>query len=101
MTNEEIKKLAQSYVDELFAVDDMQDQENIEAKNDAFVMCMAFAGHILENHCIVEKSKVKELYAKTESDHCHVDEDNDWVVDMMLGRMEDIFGKDMFQEEKK
>lgn len=48
MNNEKTKALVQSYVDELFAHDDMSDQENIEAKNDALVMCMAFTGHILD-----------------------------------------------------
>lgn len=100
MTDEEIKKLAQSYVDELFAVDDMQDQENIENKNDALVMCMAFAGHILETHCIVPRSVLKERYKESELQSI-----SNSRIDMVSGTsriilLESIFGKEMFEEGK-
>lgn len=67
MDEEEIKNICTEYVDELFAFDDMSEQENIEAKNDAFVMCMAFAGHILEKHCIVPKKLILKEWHEVES----------------------------------
>ena len=93
MTDEEIRKLAQSYVDELFYGDDMSDQENIENKNDALVMCMAFAGHILETHCIVEKEKVKNFLELSE---VHALDAIDAVE-----FIEDVFGKGIFNDTEK
>ncbi|MDE7350086.1 MAG: hypothetical protein K2N25_03385 [Muribaculaceae bacterium] len=101
MTDEDIRKLAQSYVDEIFAHDDMSDQENIENKNDALVMCMAFVGHILEKHCIVEKEKIKALYSKMELDGNHVDSDNDWAVYEAMDELEKIFGNELFYDTEK
>lgn len=45
-----------------------------------------------------QRKKIKELYDKTESDYCHVDEYNDWVVSDMLERFEEIFGKEFFEK---
>lgn len=100
ITPEEIKSICTEYVDELFAYNDMSEQENIEAKNDAFVMCMAFAGHILEKHCIVPKSKVKERYEESELQSV-----SNSRVDMISGisrmiLLENIFGTTLFNEEK-
>ena len=93
MTDEEIRKLAQSYVDELFYGDDMSDQENIENKNDALVLCMAFVGHILEKHCIVEKEKVKNFLELSE---VHALDAIDAVE-----FIEDVFGKELFNDTEK
>ena len=109
MTEEEIKKLAESYVDELFADDDMSDQDNIEDKNDALVMCMSFAGHILEEHCIVEKEKVKteyDFWYQRLPKMCRLADkvNNDPDTARMWGKIEvlnDIFGKEMFEADKK
>lgn len=108
MTEEEIRKLAQSYVDELFAHDDMSDQDNIEDKDDALVMCMAFVGHILEGHCIVEKEKVKteyDFWYQRLPKMCRLADkvNNDPDTSRMWGKIEvlnDIFGKSLFEEEK-
>ena len=100
-TPEEIKNLCTEYVNELFAFDDMSDQENIEAKNDAFVMCMAFAGHILEKHCIVPKSKVQREYKKSYSAAF----EHTTCLDRQYARgryqvLREIFGESLFEEEK-
>ena len=102
MTDEEIKKLAESYIDELFADDDMSDQDNIEDKNDALVMCMAFVGHILETHCIVPKSKVQLEYKKSYS----ASFDNTTCLDRQYARgryqvLRAIFGREIFREDNK
>lgn len=97
MTSKDISELAQSYVDELFAHDDMQEQETIEAKNDALVMSMAFAGHILETHCIVPKEQVKEKYALCKMGYTECE---GLELGFVMDALEDIFGKDMFEEEK-
>lgn len=97
MTDKQIKELAQSYVDELFAHDDMQDQENIENKNDALVMCMAFAGHILEKHCIVPKSQVIMAH-KIEMQAFELTAEPS-VAHIFKGRallIEALFGKELF-----
>lgn len=105
MTDEEIRKIASEYAEYMCPVGDYCGGVSDDQRNADLPIYKDDAKSVLEwlskDYCIVPKSKVKELYAKTESDHCHVDEDNDWVVDMMLGRMEDIFGKEMFEEEGK
>ena len=68
-TYEKIKALVQSYVDELFVHDDMSDQKNIENRNDALVMCMAFTGHILETHCIVPKATLNKHFIEMANDY--------------------------------
>ena len=105
LTPEEIKKICTEYVDELFAYDDMSEQENIEAKNDAFVMCMAFAGHILEKHCIVPKSKVRDYYNNQQrqlnapcSDPRDAYEQKDARSQILA--ITNLFGKSLFEEEK-
>lgn len=103
-TPEEIKKICTEYVDELFAYDDMQDQENIEAKNDAFVMCMAFAGHILEKHCIVPKSEVIGLWNEINND-AKINIENGFpdyaeFNKLQLTPIEILFGTELFNEEK-
>lgn len=100
MTDEEIKKLAESYIDELFADDDMSDQDNIEDKNDALVMCMAFAGHILKKHCIVEKEKVLKLHQHWADRIRHTSSSRQMYRSRQIGA-EEIFGKEMFEENKK
>lgn len=103
MDNEKIKKLVQSYVDELFAHDDMTEQENIEAKNDAFVMCMAFVGHILETNCIVEKEQVKRLYKEHRDESQGLEKGcREWFF--YYGRkdlMKTLFGKELFNDTEK
>lgn len=97
-TPEEIKSICTEYVDELFAYDDMSEQENIEAKNDAFVMVMAFAGHILEKHCIVPKSKLAEKIKNTKwmKDHGRAFE-----AEVREDLITALFGTELFNEERK
>lgn len=102
MDKEEIKSLVQEYVDELFAHDDMSEQENIEAKNDAFVMCMAFAGHILEKHCIVPNKLILKEWREIESTGAYAmsQEDAELADKMceMRGMLRRLFGEWMDTE---
>lgn len=107
-TPEEIKNLCTEYVNELFAFDDMSDQENIEAKNDAFVMCMAFAGHILEKHSIVSKERINELKNAYELKLTQwatypkkiMREKKLGAYKCGLDTLKSLFGKSLFEEEK-
>ena len=98
MTDEEIRKLAQSYVDELFYGDDMSDQENIENKNDALVLCMAFAGHILERHCIVEKEKVNDFWDEITTLYLN---GGKITYDGARFMFRSLFGKELFNDTEK
>ena len=75
----------------------MSDQENIEAKNDAFVMCMAFAGHILEKHCIVPKRHIQMRHASC----CALAETDPARKDMYMCQkrvLETVFGTELIEE---
>ena len=98
MTDDDIRKLAQSYVDELFYGDDMSDQENIENKNDALVLCLAFVGHIMEKHCIVEKEKVREKYALYKMGYTECE---GLELGYVMDALEEIFGRELFNDTEK
>ena len=99
MTDEEIRKLAQSCAEAcLERYSSMQDSEM--AKEYADVMETAIMS-IMETHCIVEKEKVRALYSKMELDGNHVDSDNDWAVYEAMDELEKIFGEETFNDTEK
>lgn len=99
-TDEKIKTLVQSYVDELFSHDDMSAQENMEAKNDALVMCMAFAGHILETHCIIPKADIINQHSWYMQRMKEVSSNRQMNRGKAIA-LENLVGKELFNETEK
>ncbi|MDE5886727.1 MAG: hypothetical protein K2H46_03970 [Muribaculaceae bacterium] len=86
MTDEDIRKLATQYTDELFRDDDMSDSKNIDEYHDVWEVCNSFGNFLLEKFCIVEKEKARELTKLTlehgdSDDYGLIDELVDWVCD--------------------
>ena len=86
MTNEEIRKLATQFADELFKDDDMSDSGNIDEYHDVWEVCNSFGNFLLEKFCIVEKEKARELARLTldndqSVDYGLIDGLTDWVLD--------------------
>lgn len=112
-----IEKIAKQFTDELFAHDDLTDFDTQTEKNDAYVMCMAFGNHLMEQPLsdrltAEEREKMLNLYC--ESEKCHkscsnsicnnqtVALDNEYKRGINKGVMlalKHIFGKEMFAEE--
>ncbi|MDE7345366.1 MAG: hypothetical protein K2N48_01335 [Muribaculaceae bacterium] len=63
MTDEEIRKLATQFADELFKDDDMSDSGNIDEYHDVWEICNSFGNFLLEKFCIVEKDVIRSDYA--------------------------------------
>lgn len=62
-----IEEIAKQFTDELFAGDDLTDFDTQTEKNDAYVMCMAFGNHLMEQPLASrmteeEKERVMQLY---------------------------------------
>ena len=98
-----IEESAKQFTDELFAGDDLTDFDTQTEKNDAYVMCMAFGNHIMslplsQRLTDEEREKIKAKHnacriAQTECDCL----DYEIAADML----EEIFGKELFGEDKK
>ena len=93
MTDEEIRKLARSAAEEMYKG---YKEKNIALMEEEFKMLISF---ILKEHCIVEKEKVKQLYDKIDSSSN--DGDTEYAAFVALRDMTEIFGKEMFEENKK
>ena len=91
MTDEDIRKLATQYADELFKDDDMSDSGNIDERHDVWEVCNSFGNFLLERFCIVEKSVMDKLSivyrAKVYNLVCLNKED-----------AEALFGKELFND---
>lgn len=115
-----IEEFAKQFTDELFAGDDLTDFDTQTEKNDAYVMCMAFGNHLMEQPLSVrlteeEKERVRKEYAdilsraayykskmsKTDDPICithHCNSLEFYVAQLKL--LERIFGKDFFHQQK-
>lgn len=113
-----IEELAKQFTDELFAGDDLTDFDTQTEKNDAYVTCMAFGNHLMEQPLSVrlttkEKERVRVLYNEelgmAQHFHKKAKASNDiscrqhyyGLREPYISRMkllEDIFGKDVFKE---
>lgn len=97
-----IEEFAKQFTDELFAGDDLTDFDTQTEKNDAYVMCMAFGNHLMEQPLSVrltteEKEMVKAKYnaAKIGATECDSPE-----CAYMVDLLEDIFGKELFERKE-
>ena len=98
-----IEETAKQFTDELFAGDDLTDFDTQTEKNDAYVMCMAFGNHLMEQPLASrmtkeEKERVKELHYHLKSvlANCHPSADK--IVETTMRDLESIFGKELFEE---
>lgn len=94
-----IEELAKQFTDELFAEDDLTDFDTQTEKNDAYVTCMAFGNHLMEQPLSVrltaeEKERVRKEYSNTYS----LDPDCGVANILIQGVLEGIFGSDFFKE---
>lgn len=95
--NKTIENLAKQFTDELFAGDDLTDFDTQTEKNDAYVMCMAFGNHLMEQPFSVrltaeEKERINKAYAYAIT---HIEFDENRAEVRLLHR---IFGSDFFKE---
>lgn len=103
MTEDEIKKLARSAAEEMYKG---YKEMNIALMEEEFKMLISF---ILKEYCIVEKEKVKteyDFWHQRLPKMCRLTDkvNNDPDTARMWGKIEvlnDIFGKEMFEEGKK
>lgn len=97
-----IEELARQFTDELFAGDDLTDFDTQTEKNDAYVTCMAFGNHLMEQPLSVrltaeEKERVRTKYNAAKIGATEFDSPE---CAYMLDLLEDIFGADFFKEEE-
>lgn len=95
MTDDQIKKLAESYAKwENEFVPPCMDSKPLlkESAESAY----AVIEWLSKTHCIVEKEKVKKLYEDIEADRMALDPPYFYVADGALSEMEDIFDKELF-----
>lgn len=99
-----IEEFAKQFTDELFAGDDLTDFDTQTEKNDAYVMCMAFGNHLMEQPLSVrltaeEKERVRKIrdmyYSKWRE---HPNEATEAVYCAIKETLESIFGKELFKE---
>lgn len=98
-----MKELAKQFTDELFAGDDLTDFDTQTEKNDAYVTCMAFGNHLMEQPLSVrltaeEKEKIREQY-----DEVRIFTENENPPEYYLGQkvvLNRIFGKELFERKE-
>lgn len=115
-----VEELAKQFTDELFAGDDLTDFDTQTEKNDAYVTCMAFGNHLMEQPLSVrltaeEKERVRKMYKgelefaqfyqrKANScinQQCRMDyEASRDIAKSRANMLESLFGKDFFKEEE-
>lgn len=102
-----IEEAAKQFTDELFAGDDLTDFDTQTEKNDAYVTCMAFGNHLMEQPLSVrltaeEKERVRKIYAECEliemDDSPNLPADRITEATAKIQVLESIFGKDFFKE---
>ena len=98
MTDEDIRKLATQYADELFKDDDMSDSGNIDERHDVWEVCNSFGNFLLEKFCIVEKEKARELAKLTLN---HGDSDDFGLIDELVDWVCDNFDEEYREEAEK
>lgn len=96
-----IAEIAKQFTDELFAGDDLTDFDTQTEKNDAYVMCMAFGNHLMEQPLASrmteeEKERVRKIYVAARDGYWDECNDMNIAVESVL---EDIFGAELFEEE--
>lgn len=100
-----IEEFAKQFTDELFTGDDLTDFDTQTEKNDAYVMCMAFGNHLMEQPLASrmtkeEKERVRKEYRRTYSESFSPTS----CLDRQYARgryqvLREIFGKELFEEE--
>lgn len=101
-----IEELAKQFTDELFAGDDLSDFDTQAEKNDAYVTCMAFGNHLMEQPLSVrltaeEKERVRRIHMEYKCLYAkHKDSVFRWaeVYKEKYEFLESIFGADFFKE---
>lgn len=104
-----IEELAKQFTDELFAGDDLTDFDTQTEKNDAYVTCMAFGNHLMEQPLSVrltaeEKERVRGYYSEAQGwldEKTSFDNPNEQLKICAVAiqdRLERIFGADFFKE---
>ena len=94
MTEDEIKKLAWSAAEEMYKG---YKEMNIALMEEEFKMLISF---ILKEHCIVKKEKVLKLHQHWADRILHTSSTRQMYRSRQIGA-EEIFGKEMFEEDKK
>lgn len=94
-----IEELARQFTDELFAGDDLTDFDTQTEKNDAYVMCMAFGNHLMEQPLSArltaeEKERVRIYHRLARDGYWECGCADKTVVKVL----ESIFGSDFFKE---
>lgn len=94
-----IEELAKQFTDELFAGDDLTDFDTQTEKNDAYVTCMAFGNHLMEQPLSVrltadEKERVRAIYNRKRYG-TEYSREVEWMEKQLL---EHLLGKDFFKE---
>lgn len=98
-----IEEAAKQFTDELFAGDDLTDFDTQTAKNDAYVMCMAFGNHLMEQPLASrmteeERERVRKIH--TEYMQQFSDTRDVAAKEYAMGyvnALESIFGKELFK----
>ena len=93
MTDEDIRKLAEQYAE--LTDGSPADKAYIRA------IAQCFTEWLSKKFCIVEKEKVRALYSKMELYGNHVDSDNDLAVYEAMDELENLFGKELFNDTEK
>ena len=106
--NKTIEELAKQFTDELFAGDDLTDFDTQTAKDDAYVRCMVFGNHLMEQPLASrmtkeEKERVREMYSEAQGwldEEPTSDSYNSCLricAVTIQDRLESIFGKELFK----
>ena len=97
MTEEDIRKLATQFADDMFKDDDMSDSGNIDEYHDVWEVCNSFGNFLLEKFCIVEKEKVETLQNEIHGEIMCAHDDDDWqsvahyILDVMPRSFNELF----------
>ena len=94
MTEDEIKKLARSAAEEMYKG---YKEKNIALMEEEFKMLISF---ILKEHCIVEKDKILIQHAWYMQRIKEVSSNRQMNQGKAIA-LENLFGKEMFEEDKK
>ena len=94
-----VEELAKQFTDELFAGDDLTDFDTQTEKNDAYVTCMAFGNHLMEQPLTSrltaeEKERIRTYHGLARDGYWECNCANKAVVRVL----ESIFGSDFFKE---
>ena len=99
MTDEEIRKLATQFTEEIFKDDDMSDLKNIDDRHDIWEVCNSFGMFLLERHCIVPKVEILNQHAWYMQRMKEVSSNRQMNRGKAIA-LETLFGKSLFEEDK-